>query len=142
MKKIIARGLLFFGAITGGLLSQNLPSKPPETAHVIDSTEGPALYKAYCAVCHGIHGRGDGPMAPSLKTRPPDLTEIAQHNAGTFPREAVEKIISGEAPRAKGHGPREMPIWGPLFSQIAWDQDLGHVRVYNLASYIAGMQAK
>jgi mono/diheme cytochrome c family protein len=142
MTKIIAHGLVLFGAISGCLLSQNPPSNMPETAHVIESTEGPPLYKAYCAVCHGIHGKGDGPMAPLLKIRPPDLTEIAQHNDGTFPREAVEKIISGETPRAKGHGPREMPVWGPLFSQIAWDQDLGRVRVYNLATYIAGMQSK
>ena len=29
---------------------------------------GPALFGAYCAVCHGKDGKGAGPMAKSLKT--------------------------------------------------------------------------
>jgi mono/diheme cytochrome c family protein len=35
----------------------------PETVRLIESVEGPALYKAYCAVCHGNDARGGGPMA-------------------------------------------------------------------------------
>ena len=35
-----------------------------------------------------------------------------------------------------------MPVWGPIFSQIAWDQDLGQIRVYNLAKYLEKIQAK
>jgi mono/diheme cytochrome c family protein len=37
--------------------------EPPETTHLIDSLQGPALYRAYCASCHGTDGKGDGPMA-------------------------------------------------------------------------------
>ena len=29
-----------------------------------------------------------------------------------------------------------MPAWAPLFSQIIWDQDLGPIRLYNLARYL------
>ena len=53
----------------------------------------------------------------------------------------VERIISGEEPIPGGHGTRAMPVWGPIFSQVAWDQDLGRLRIHNLASYIAHLQA-
>jgi mono/diheme cytochrome c family protein len=44
---------------------------------LIASIQGPALYKAYCAVCHGPEAKGDGPMAATLKVHPPDLTRIS-----------------------------------------------------------------
>lgn len=142
MNIMIACGAVLGASISGCLLSQNLYNRNPETTHVIESIDGPTLYKTYCAVCHGVHARGDGPMAAMLKTAPSDLTRIAKRNGGRFPREAVEKIISGEEVRAAGHGTREMPVWGPIFSQIAWDLDLGRVRVYNLASYLEELQSK
>jgi mono/diheme cytochrome c family protein len=137
------------GLMVGGLLlvillssAQTQKTQPPETTHLIDSIQGPPLYTAYCTVCHGKDGKGGGPMAKSLKVAPPDLTHIVMRNGGRFPMERIQRIISGEEPLAAGHGPREMPVWGPIFSQIAWDQDLGRVRVANLARYIEGMQTK
>ena len=81
-------------------------------------------------------------MAKSLKVTPADLTRVAIRNGGTFPMERIQRIISGQQSMPAGHGTREMPVWGPIFSQIAWDQDLGRVRVSNVARYIEGMQAK
>jgi mono/diheme cytochrome c family protein len=127
--------------------AQQQPSQPaqqlsPETVRLIGSVDGPELYKAYCAVCHGNNGRGDGPMAAALRTHPADLTKIAIHNGGVYPLPRVEKVIAGEEERGTGHGTAAMPIWGPIFSQVAWDQDLGHIRMHNLAAYIGKMQAK
>ena len=79
-------------------------------------------------------------MAKHLKTKLPDLTHISTRSGGKFPLARIEKIISGEEPLPAGHGTREMPIWGPIFSQIAWDQDKGPLRVANLAKYIEEMQ--
>lgn len=81
-------------------------------------------------------------MAASLKVSPPDLTKIASGNRGIYPTARIERIISGEVELPGGHGTGAMPVWGPIFSQIAWDQDLGRLRVHNLAAYIGGLQAK
>jgi hypothetical protein len=41
-----------------------------------------------------------------------------------------------------GHGTREMPVCGPIFSQVDRDQDLGRVRIDNLARYLESLQTK
>ena len=81
-------------------------------------------------------------MARSLKTAPPDLTRIAARHGGVYPTARVERIISGEDQLPGGHGTRPMPVWGPIFSQIAWDQDLGRLRIHNLAAYLGRIQTR
>jgi hypothetical protein len=81
-------------------------------------------------------------MSKSLKTDPPDLTRIAARNGGMFPFERVQRIISGEELSPTAHGTREMPVWGPLFSEVSWDQDLGRVRIYSLAKYLEEIQVR
>ncbi len=79
-------------------------------------------------------------MSEWLKTKTPDLTRISIREGSTFPLTRVQQIISGQANMTAGHGPRAMPVWGPIFSQVAVDQDLGHMRIYNLAKFIENMQ--
>jgi putative copper export protein/mono/diheme cytochrome c family protein len=45
---------------------------------------GAPLYAQDCAVCHGVTGRGDGPLAGKLPVRPADLTEphLFAHKVG------------------------------------------------------------
>ena len=145
---IAAAGMiaLLGGAFCAIVAGQNKQSKKqPEgadTVRLIDSIQGPNLYKAYCAVCHGPNAKGDGPMRMFLTTPPSDLTRISAKNGGMFPLAKVRRIISGEDALPGGHGTRQMPIWGPIFSQVAWDQDLGRVRIDNLARYIETLQGK
>lgn len=120
------------------LLAQDRSPESPEQS-LISSLNGQALYQSYCATCHGTDAKGNGPIAPVLKTSPPDLTQIAARNGGGFPAKIVERIISGES-ELTAHGTREMPLWGPIFSQVAWDQDLGRVRVANLVKYLESIQ--
>ena len=117
------------------------PANPLAEKYLINSLDGYALYQNYCATCHGPEGKGNGPTAGALKTSPSDLTQIARRNGGMFPSKMIEKIISGESEMVP-HGTREMPLWGPIFSQIAWDQDLGRVRVANLTKYLESIQMK
>lgn len=107
---------------------------------LIGSIRGENLYKAYCSSCHGEDAKGNGPMAVWLKIQPADLTRIAARNGGKFPLERVGRIISGEEALPSGHGTRAMPIWGPVFSQVTRDQDLGRLRIDNLARYLRDIQ--
>jgi len=38
---------------------------------------GRDLFATYCASCHGITGRGNGPVAEELRQSPADLTQFA-----------------------------------------------------------------
>ncbi|MEQ1886892.1 MAG: c-type cytochrome [Bryobacteraceae bacterium] len=108
---------------------------------LINSIKGADLYRAYCASCHGADAKGSGPMAGSLKVKPSDLTRISERNNGAFPFPRVQKIISGEQQLPSGHGSREMPVWGPVFSQVTRDDmDLGRVRIDNLTRYLRDIQ--
>ena len=60
-------------------------------------------------------GRGDGPVADTLKKKPANLTLLSKNNGGKFPYDHVYNMISGQEVVAS-HGTREMPIWGVLFA--------------------------
>ena len=68
-------------------------------------------FRQYCASCHGVDGTGDGPVAPSLKTKPPDLTVLSKNSGGVFPGQEVQDFIDGTTP-VVAHGPQQMPVWG------------------------------
>lgn len=76
---------------------------------------GKMQYESSCAVCHGVAGRGDGPLKAHLVRPVPDLTGLARNNNGVFPFDRVYQIIDGRQ-EVKTHGPREMPVWGRTFS--------------------------
>jgi len=144
-KGVIATlGLLVLAIIVSTpATSQEGPKKEfQEEQRMIESLDGRLLFRAYCAACHGADAKGNGPAASSLKTAPPDLTLISRRNGGKFPTIRVQKTISGEDVVTSPHGSREMPVWGPIFGQIAWDQDLGNVRIYNLTKYLESLQQK
>ena len=79
-----------------------------------DEAHGGDLYRRYCASCHGVAGRGDGPLAASLQPPPTDLTTLAQRHGGKFDETAVMMAIDGRSLVAQ-HGPRDMPVWGAVF---------------------------
>jgi len=116
--------------------SQTQEQLPP----LIRSTKGPDLFRAYCASCHGVDAKGDGPAAPALKAKVPDLTALLKNNKGQFPEARVRKVIMGDEAMA-AHGSRAMPIWGPIFHQIEEDVDRGHVRLENLVKYLESIQS-
>lgn len=115
--------------------------KNQKTVHLISSLEGADLFHAYCATCHGVTGKGDGPIASVLDTPVKDLTTIAKRNGGLFPTTRVGSIIAGDK-LIKAHGTREMPIWGPIFHQIERDRDLGNIRLQNVTQYVESIQEK
>ncbi len=110
-----------------------------ELPPLIRSVKGSDLFRAYCASCHGLDGKGSGPAAASLRLKVADLTVLAKNNGGRFPDARVRKVIMGDDVIAS-HGSREMPVWGPIFHQIEEDVDRGNVRLDNLVKYIESIQ--
>jgi mono/diheme cytochrome c family protein len=82
-------------------------------AEVLDP--GKAEYHSSCASCHGIDGKGNGPVSADLKVPPSDLTVLARRNNGVFPFYSVYEIIDGRK-AVIAHGTREMPIWGDRYA--------------------------
>jgi mono/diheme cytochrome c family protein len=102
---------------------------------------GIGLYKTYCASCHGESGRGDGPVAEHLRPRPADLTQIARKSGGTYPADAVARIIDGRQ-RVKPHGNSQMPVWGDAFSRSlqGGSEESVQLRVQALVRYLETIQ--
>jgi mono/diheme cytochrome c family protein len=135
----VVSAVLLFG---GPAVAQTKPDAQKQYEQLIYSVKGQDLFRAHCASCHGAGGKGNGPVASALKTKPADLTVLAKNNGGKFSTERVQKFISGDEPSLNSHGSREMPIWGPIFHQIEDDQDLGNVRLQNLIKYLETIQQK
>jgi mono/diheme cytochrome c family protein len=104
-----------------------------------DPTSGAEMYHAYCASCHGLDGKGNGPVTPALKVAPPDLTQLSRQNGGKFPDFKVSNTIQGDNVIV-AHGSREMPVWGEVFRALKRDESVVKLRVYNLTQYIASLQ--
>ena len=75
---------------------------------------GAQTYRYHCQSCHGSEGRGDGPVADSLKRPPPDLTRLRERAGGTFPALPARRKIDGRD-AVPAHGPSDMPVWGLTF---------------------------
>ena len=110
---------------------------------------GKLEYQSNCASCHGNDGKG-GAYVDFLKVTPPDLTQLAKKNGGVFPLERVYSVIDGRQ-EVKGHGPRDMPIWGRDYQIKAGEHyvDIGYDpeayvrgRILALIDYLNRLQAK
>lgn len=79
-------------------------------ACVEEPVDGRMAFQADCAGCHGADARGNGPAASGLAIAPPDLTQIAARNGGTFPRDRVMSTIDGL--NRSSHFSTAMPEFG------------------------------
>lgn len=100
---------------------------------------GEELYVSYCMICHGEQGNGS--MAELLTVEPPDLTKIAARRGGEFPEEEIFQIIDGRQ-TLKGHGTREMPIWGLTFknSEKLKNEKQVEKNIQNIVDYLKTIQ--
>jgi mono/diheme cytochrome c family protein len=112
------------------------PTIKRESAKPTSSSDGGQMFMSYCSPCHGKLGHGDGPAAAALKTKPADLTQLKRNHGGAYSNKDFEEKINGMA-MSVSHGTSEMPIWGPIFREIAGSPEL---RIFNLKKYIDAMQ--
>lgn len=143
----MAVGLLRSVAVVALLsLSSTVIHAQEESPNAGVSGEGD--FNMYCASCHGVDGKGDGPKAFALAKPLPDLTQLTVRY-GRFPRDKLIRLIDGRDPIA-GHLDREMPVWGVWFKEEAAAElggaegDEGSVtrRFNNLVDYVDSLQAK
>lgn len=102
---------------------------------------GRDTFKFYCAPCHGVDGKGKGPVAAALKGVPADLTRLASGNRGIFPLERVRAFIASGSSNAPAHGTSDMPVWGPIFQSLDPSDKTAAVRIDNVVDYIRSLQA-
>jgi mono/diheme cytochrome c family protein len=98
---------------SGVVLAQTLGGADP----------GRQEYESACASCHGVSGRGDGPVGVFLIKPPSDLTTLARRSGGALPTQLVWEMIDGRSAADTGpHGSREMPVWGATYRARALGQ--------------------
>jgi mono/diheme cytochrome c family protein len=105
-------------------------------------------YEIACMPCHGIEGRGDGPLASKLANKPADLTQIAKANGGRFPSNEIARIIDGRK-LSSAHRRTTMPIWGKRYSRRIDDEETAATierrarhRIEALVRYIETLQQR
>ena len=118
-----AAAVLLVASTVVPAFAQTAPAPPPGTATRPAAPGGGAEfgryeYETYCAVCHGLDGKGNGPFTMLLNKRMPDLSLLAKQNGGVFPFSRAYDVIVGTAD-VGAHGSREMPIWGDVFTSRA-----------------------
>ncbi len=153
MKEHLSLAQTFKLCVAGSVLALTLGSQATIAAEpVIGADE----FRNSCASCHGMNGKGHGPLASILMKKPADLTVLAKNNGGEYPSlkegeypfHRVFQIIDGRTVVA-GHGDRTMPVWG---SRYAMEEGLKYGpmggekvirgRILELVYYIQSIQER
>ncbi len=133
MKKTISGAVLIAGFVTMAQISAQEPA-PPEVKSDYSVSQGAwaggmqsgsGNYMQNCMVCHGMEGKGDGPLAADLggDIKPRDLS-----NAALMSARSDEFLFNAIKFGGKKSGLSEvMPDWGETFD------DAG---IQNLVQYI------
>lgn len=110
--------------------------------------EGRRLYVSYCQLCHGISGKGDGPLAKAMNISPADLTTTVRSRSDTI----LTKIITGKGRQTITGRDRHnliseaMPEWKDVFNEsqvnslIAYLRFMGNTRHDLMGDPKVGMQ--
>jgi mono/diheme cytochrome c family protein len=138
-------GVLLAASTAGGLV---------DVVHAQQAeTLGRKEFLRSCSSCHGVSGKGDGPVAKSLVKPPSDLTKLSAKNNGVFPVARIYEMIDGRI-QSLTHGTREMPVWGDTYMQDLTNRDsrdftskemaeaLVRQRILALVEHISTLQGK
>lgn len=119
---------LFSGCGKGGA-ETSAPTAPSTAVNqpaprVPEIERGKTIYAAYCAVCHGEKGMGDGPAGTGLSPRPLNFT-IKSAWMTYNNDEATLKVI-----RAGGYVGLGRPSAMPAFGQVLTEQQIKDAMIY------------
>ncbi|MCP4298228.1 MAG: c-type cytochrome [Proteobacteria bacterium] len=99
--------------------------------------EGKRLFTTYCYLCHGVDGKGGGPLAKSLEVFPADLTRTVRVRSDIV----LKKIITGEGRQFVTGQARHniindaMPKWGKIFSAHQVDALISYLRFISTSKH-------
>jgi mono/diheme cytochrome c family protein len=103
---------------------------------------GKAMFKQYCAACHGLDAKGHGPAHATLKVPAADLTTLAKRHGGVFPYDLVTNVLRF-GPGFAGHGSSDMPTWSGIFQYMDnYNQAVVQKRIKNLCDFLISLQEK
>ena len=130
------------------LLVLLMVSLPAVSANPPPAYEGRRLFVSYCQLCHGVSGKGDGPLSKEMKITPADLTTTVRSRSDTI----LKKIITGEGRQTITGRDRHnllsetMPAWKDVFDDsqiealIAYLRFLGNTKHVLMGDPEAGVQ--
>jgi mono/diheme cytochrome c family protein len=131
---VVLAGLALVLAATPGW-AQSDDAAATETAE-----SGQDLYFRLCALCHGLEGYGNGPLADAMKVGPTDLTRLAAQHGGEFPSAKIADVVRNGG-GVLGHGSPAMPAWGLYFAEKR-KPEVARGRIKALVDYIESIQQK
>jgi cytochrome c1 len=105
---------------------------------------GKQMYVNYCAPCHGMEGKGNGPVAAALRMQPTNLAILSRNNGGKFPTMHIASVLQFGAANPS-HGKAEMPVWGPMLGSVdspPTEANVRALRISNLSRYLQTLQQK
>ena len=115
------------------------------TVYSGEPDNGEQMFLQYCSSCHGRTGLGNGPVSRDLKVKVPDLTILARNHRGIYPLADVIATIDGRR-LVRGHGDRQMPVWGDKFRSEAEDKKYSELstllKAKIIAEYVGTLQKK
>jgi mono/diheme cytochrome c family protein len=124
---------LCFVALAALAACASAPVAPPSAAET---------FTTHCASCHGVSGRGDGPVAEVIAVPVPNLRTLSRRYGGQFPAEYVASYIDGRN-LPPSHGERQMPVWGAIFdttARLVTDAESAQARIDSIIEYLRGIQ--
>jgi mono/diheme cytochrome c family protein len=110
---------------------------------------GKREFDSNCASCHGVSGKGNGPLSNLLKKSPPDLSLLAKNNGGVLPLARLYEVI--DVAGVASHGTRDMPVWGAEYrvragehyGEVPYDPEVYvRARILALLDYMNRFQEK
>ncbi len=92
--------------------------------------EGRALYQSYCLLCHGVDGRGDGPLAKAMEISPANLAAAVSARGDRM----LAAIITGRGAQPSDGSEQHrrlsasMPEWKRVFDPSQVDALIAYLR--------------
>ena len=121
---------------------------PGLTASTAAAQSGKQDYEKYCADCHGLGGKGNGPFVQTIPMHPPpsDLTQLTKDNGGKFPFDEMVDTIDGRK-NIPSHERLQMPFLGETLQKPGQEftpESDAEVkkRIDAMARYIESLQQK